>query len=276
MTETSTHASFTGNIPENYDTFLGPLLFEFSAADMALRVSEAVGQPVKILEVACGTGISTRHLANSLPNGSQIVATDLNDAMLSHAKRVNGNLSNVSYSQADALELPFEDETFDAVVCQFGIMFFPDKAKGMTEMSRVLKAGGILALNVWDSFNQNRSVAVVDQVIKRFFDANPPRFLEVPFGFCDVDLGRNLFFDAGYDTVDVAHVTETVTISDYESVARGFVTGNPTIIEVEQRATVDVDELLSAAAVDLEREFGPVPAELSFQEIVYLARKPAV
>ena len=129
MNTTSTHASFTGSIPETYDTYLGPLLFESPSADMAKRVSTALGKPARVLEVACGTGISTRHLAGALAPGSELTATDLNQAMLDHAQRVNGDLTGVSYSQADALDLPFDDASFDAVVCQFGIMFFPDKGE---------------------------------------------------------------------------------------------------------------------------------------------------
>ncbi len=275
MTASSTQASFTGGIPENYDTYLGPLLFEFSAADMAQRVAEALGRPARVLEVACGTGISTRHLANTLPDGTEILATDLNEAMLDHAARVNGDLPGVTYTQADALDLFFEDTSFDAVVCQFGVMFFPDKAKGMSEMTRVLKPGGVLALNVWDSLEKNPAVKVVDSVIKRFFETDPPRFLEVPFGLHDVDEGRRLFQEAGYQEVDVSHVAETVETADHRFPARGFVTGNPTIIEVEQRATVSVEEILAAAVEELESEFGPAPANLTFQEIVYLAHKPS-
>lgn len=276
MTAASTHTSFTGTIPENYDTYLGPLLFEFSAADMAHRVADELVQPGKVLEVACGTGISTRHLANTLPVGTKIIATDLNEAMLTHAAKVNGGLPGVSFSQADALNLPFEDASFDAVVCQFGVMFFPDKDKGMSEMTRVLKPSGVLALNVWGSFDKNPAVRIVDGVIKGYFDTDPPRFLEVPFGLSDVSKVRRMFADAGYPSVDVAHVTEAVETLDYMNVARGFVTGNPTMIEIEQRASVDVEEIVTAAAAALECSFGPVPVNLEFQEIVYLGRKPSV
>ena len=120
----STTASFTGSIPENYDTYLGPILFEFSGADLAKRVSDAVNHPASILEIACGTGISTRHLANACPAGTTIQATDLNQAMLDHAAKANGSLAGVTYSQADALALPFDDGRFDAVVCPFGIILF--------------------------------------------------------------------------------------------------------------------------------------------------------
>ncbi len=273
MSASSTHASFTGSIPENYDKYLGPLLFEFSAADMARRLHDKLGRPAKVLEVACGTGISTRHLANTLPAGTEICATDLNEAMLGHAAKVNGELPGVTYSQADALDLPFENASFDAVVCQFGIMFFPDKAKGMREMTRVLRPGGVLGLNVWDSFQENLSVAIVDRVIKQFFETNPPRFLEVPFGYYDVEEGRKLFRDAGYDFVDVAHVSETIDVADHALTARGFITGNPTITEVGQHATVSAEEIIAAATDALVREFGPAPAKMRFQEIVYLAKK---
>ncbi len=274
MSENSTHVSFTGSIPKNYDTYLGPLLFEFSAADMARRVAEAVDGPASVLEVACGTGISTRHLAGALPEGSRIRATDLNPAMLEHAASVNGDLPGVTYAQADALDLPLDDAAFDAVVCQFGIMFFPDKPKGMSEMARVLKPGGVLALNTWDSIAENPTVGVVMRVIERFFDSDPPRFLDLPFGMHDVDEGRRLFREAGFDAVDVTHVAETVECTDYHAPARGFITGNPTVLEIEQRGTVGVDDILAAAAAELESEFGPAPTGLRFQEIVYLALKP--
>ena len=137
----------------------------------------------------------------------------------------------------------------------------------------MLKPNGVLALNVWDSLAKNRAVQIADEVIKGFFEDDPPRFLEIPFGFHDIDAGRKLFEGAGLLDPDVAYVRETVTASDYSTAARGFVTGNPTIIEIEQRATVGVDDILDAAAAALENEFGPTPAELEFQEIVYLARK---
>jgi ubiquinone/menaquinone biosynthesis C-methylase UbiE len=274
MMETATNASFTGTIPENYDTYLGPLLFEFSAADMAKRVTKALGRTGRVLEIACGTGIGTRHLSNRLPEGVTIVATDLNEAMLAHAKKVNGDLPGVTYEQADALDLPFEDASFDAVVCQFGIMFFPDKAAGMREMNRVLRPAGPLALNVWDSFDTNPAVRVVDGVIKSFFDNDPPRFLEAPFGMSDTNELCMMFSDVGYEDVEFSHVQEFVEVRNYRDAARGFITGNPTIIEVEQRATVGVEELIAAAAEALEREFGPAPTKLPFQEIAFLANKP--
>lgn len=268
-----TQAKFTGSIPENYDRYLGPLLFEFSAADMARRVAQAQNGPSEILEVACGTGISTRHLAGVVAPGSKISATDLNDAMLAHAEFVNGALSGVTYSQADALNLPFDDESFDTVVCQFGIMFFPDKAKGMREMTRVLKPDGTLALNVWNDFSRNPSVGFVDDVIKSFFTEDPPRFLEIPFGGVDTATGRTLFEEAGYSTIEVTTISESVMSRDHADTARGFITGNPTILEIQNRTTVDAEQIVQTAADALEKAYGPAPVALTFEATEFLERK---
>jgi ubiquinone/menaquinone biosynthesis C-methylase UbiE len=267
------NVQFTGSIPENYDTYLGPVLFEFSSADLARRVHAQLERPARILEIACGTGISTRHLAHTLPEGTEIVATDLNEAMLSHAEAVNPDLPGVTWSQADALDLPFDDQGFDAVVCQFGIMFFPDKELGVQEMNRVLKPGGLLALNVWDSFEHNPSVGVIDTVIKSFFKTDPPRFLEVPFGYYDTQACRDLLSQNGFVDVEHTYVCENVETLDHAHPARGFVIGNPTILEIEKHGNIDAEMIVAEASAALEREFGPAPARLSFQEIVYLARR---
>ena len=163
-----THGEFVGSIPETYDAHLGPLLFEHYAADLAERVTVPPGG--RILELACGTGIATARLRAALPEGVEIVATDLNEAMLDYARNKRGDLPNLRYQVADALDLPFEDGSFDAVACQFGVMFFPDKAAGAREAARVLKPGGAYAFNVWDSLDRNPAIKVAQDTISRFFD----------------------------------------------------------------------------------------------------------
>ena len=262
---------FSGSIPEAYDRYLGPLLFEWSAQDMAVRV--AAFSPRRVLEIAAGTGILTRHLAANL-DGAEIIATDLSEAMLDYAAEVNGALPKVTYRQADALDLNFEEGGFDAVVCQYGIMFFPDKAKGMAEMTRMLRPGGMLALNVWDDFIANPAVAIVDRVIKSRFGDDPPRFLEVPFSMSDVTEVKALFEAEGLVDVVSNRVTRLQT-AEHMDVARGFVTGNPTINELRSRADVDPDEVVRAAAEALEAEFGPSPATMPFAQITYSGVKPS-
>jgi ubiquinone/menaquinone biosynthesis C-methylase UbiE len=147
---------FSGSIPSIYDRYLGPLIFEPYAQDLANRLSDLHAE--RVLETAAGSGIVTRALLRSLPASASIVATDLNQPMLDHAaKQVSS--SRVSWQKADAQALPFPDGAFDAVVCQFGVMFFPDKQKAYREARRVLKPGGHFVFNVWDSIEYNEAAA---------------------------------------------------------------------------------------------------------------------
>ncbi len=269
-----THSQFVGSIPEIYDTHLGPLLFEFAAADLAKRVAKAVPYDGKVLEVACGTGISTEHLWRALPPESEIVATDLNEAMLDFARQRRGNLSNVSYRQADALDLPFADASFDVVVCQFGLMFFPDKAKGIAEMTRVLKPGGLLTFNVWDSLSHNKVAQIALKTIAGFFETDPPDFLSVPFGYHDTDVIRDLLRDAGYGDPAASVVSATVHQPNALGPARGFVEGNPGILQIRERASADPEDIVAVLAQVYDATFGPAPLRIPLQEIVFAAVKP--
>lgn len=145
---------FDGSIPEMYDQHLGELLFEPYAADIADRVAKR--RPRKVLEIAAGTGIASRRLLKALPRGTALTVTDLNTPMLEYAQhKIGADGRGAEWRQADAQDLPFPNESFDAVVCQFGVMFFPDKHKGLREFNRVLEKGGALIFNVWDSLERN-------------------------------------------------------------------------------------------------------------------------
>lgn len=264
---------FSGSIPENYDKYLGPLLFEFSAKDLAERVSKKIPAESKVLEIACGTGISTEYLRKSLPESTSITATDLQEDMLNVAKQKRSDLKNVTYQVADALDLPFEDESFDAVVCQFGIMFFPDKQKGLSEMMRVLKPNGIIAFNVWDTLEINKVVKVSKDVIETFFDDSPPKFLDTPFGFNDIEKIKGLMDSAGIKNIEHEVVSASFNNFSAEHIARGFITGNPTITEINERGTADSKEIINAVAKEIENVFGADNPEVSLQEIVFIGTK---
>jgi len=149
---------FTGSIPALYDRHLGPLLFMPYAADLARRLADI--KTGSVLETAAGTGIVTQALAAALPPAVELVATDLNQAMIDFAAAKPG-MKRISFRQADATKLPFADASFDAVVCQYGVMFFPDRVAGYREARRVLKPGGRFLFNVWDSLAHNPVTAVV-------------------------------------------------------------------------------------------------------------------
>lgn len=264
--------NFDGSIPENYDTYLGPMLFEFSAKDLAKRVGQKLPENSKVLEIACGTGISTQYLREALPENTSIMATDLQEGMLKIAKEKRGDLKNVEYQTADALDLPFENETFDAVACQFGIMFFPDKEKGLSEMMRVLKPGGTIAFNVWDSLDENKVVKVSKDVIATFFDDNPPKFLNMPFGYNDPNVISDLMTNAGLKDIQFEYVAQSFNNFSAKHIATGFVTGNPTITAINERGLVDVEKVVNAVAQEIKNSFGDNP-EISFQEIVFIGTK---
>src|SRR3954468_13789813 len=174
---------FAGSIPQLYDRLLVPLIFEPYAEDLAARV--ALLQPSSVLEIAAGTGAVARQLARALATDATIVATDLNQSMLDQASTV-GTKRPVEWRQADAMQLPFPNGTFDAVVCQFGVMFFPEKSKAFSEARRVLRPGGVFIFNVWDRIEENEFADTVTIALESLFPKDPPRFLaRTPHGYHD-------------------------------------------------------------------------------------------
>lgn len=177
---------FAGSIPEIYDRLLVPLIFESYARDLAERVAKV--KPRDVLETAAGTGALTRTIASRLPAHARIVATDLNQPMLDHAAAKQPRDHRIMWQQADALALSFEDQRFDVVACQFGVMFFPDKVQGYREARRVLKPGGHLLFNVWDQIAENEFAGVVTQALAAVFPHDPPDFMaRTPHGYFDVE-----------------------------------------------------------------------------------------
>ena len=180
-----TDTLFAGSIPQLYESHLVPLIFEPYAADLARRLASL--RVTRVLEVACGTGVVTRALASTLDPGAVLV-TDLNQAMLDQAA-ATGLSRPIEWRQADAMALPFIDASFDAVVCQFGVMFFPEKSKAFAEARRVLRPGGTLLFNVWDRIEDNEFANVVTTTLATVFPSDPPRFMvRTPHGYHDRDV----------------------------------------------------------------------------------------
>lgn len=255
MNPSDTDRAFAGSIPRLYERYLVPLIFERYALDLAARVVSRA--PGRVLEVAAGTGVVTRQLAQSLPPGTEIVATDLNQAMLDHASEI-GTSRPVTWRQADAMLLPFPDEAFDLVVCQFGAMFFPDKAKAFSEARRVLRPGGAFVFNVWDRIEENEFADTVTQALAAVFPADPPRFLaRIPHGYHDAaiiagDLARGGFTQAA----QFATVTERSEAQSPGIPAMAYCQGTPLRGEIEARDPARLAEATETAAAQLEKRFG--------------------
>ena len=175
--------AFTVSVAQFYERYMVPLIFEPYAVDLARRVAAAA--PGRVLELAAGTGVVTRHLAVMLGPSAEIVATDLNPAMLQEAARIV-TAGAVAWRQVDAMQLPFEKASFDAVVCQFGVMFFPDKPRAYTEARRVLRPGGLFAFNAWGPIATNDFADAVTDALATLFPDDPPRFMaRTPHGYHD-------------------------------------------------------------------------------------------
>jgi SAM-dependent methyltransferase len=253
-----------GAIPQLYDTYLVPMLFEPYAQDLVYRLKSRM--PARILEIAAGTGVVTRTMVNSLPDYISIVATDLNEAMLNQARQI-GTRRQVQWQQADAMQLPFEDSQFDAVICQFGVMFFPDKAKAYAEVHRVLKRGGLFLFNVWDSVEQNDFAHVVTQALATVFPDNPPRFMaRTPHGYHDHQLIADDLRQGGFSTTPSFEIISKISKADSAAmVAMAYCQGTPLRNEIEARDASRMEEATRAAETALVKRFGDGPVSAKIQ-----------
>lgn len=265
------HAAFVGSIPENYDRYLGPLLFEPYAEDIVQRLQVPAGAAV--LELACGTGIVTRRLRDGLPQTAKLTTTDLNEAMLEHAARKFRPEDAVELRQADATELPFPDSSFNAVVCQFGLMFFPDKPAAMRQVHRVLADGGQFVFNVWDSIEKNEMATIARDTICSYFDTDPPTFYDVPFGLYDHQELQTLMDDAGFKNTSISVVLKPGISPSAIDAATGFIRGNPIIADINERARSSAAEIIEALAAAFRSRCGDNPVRMELSAVVCTARR---
>ena len=260
-------AQFVGAIPEHYDQFLGPRIFHGFADDLAGRV--AAMEPCAVLELAAGTGILSRRLRDALPPDCSLLASDLNPPMLEQAKRKFQANENIGFESADATNLPYAAASFDAVACQFGVMFFPDKLRSYEEVLRVLKPGGRYLFNVWGSLTDNPFARVTHETVSGFFPDNPPGFYRVPFDYHDSDTIRQSLTRAGFTGVEVSRVTLDSPIPSARDFATGLVFGNPLIDELHARGG-DPQQIRAAVAAAIEARLGET---LTLQALVIEAGK---
>lgn len=266
----TTDTKFIGSIPEIYDRYFVPLIFEPYAADIAERL--ATIKPQRILETAAGTGVVTRAIAARLPH-TQIVATDLNAPMVEQAK-ARQTTGNIEWKTANALALPFDDASFDAVVCQFGAMFFPDRVKGYREARRVLKSGGHFIFNVWDKIGENEFANIVCDTLADVFPQDPPRFMaRTPHGYHDTDAIRADLKDAGLTDVSI-EPKDAISRAPSASVAAfAYCQGSPWKPEIEARGAPGLEAATARATEALTKRFGAGPIEGRIRAYVVTARK---
>jgi ubiquinone/menaquinone biosynthesis C-methylase UbiE len=246
---------FAGSIPEIYDRYLVPLIFEQYALDLAERI--AATKPHDVLETAAGTGVLTRALASQLPAQARIVATDLNQPMLDRAKAQAARDTRIEWKQADALNLPFGDQSFDVVACQFGVMFFPDKIQGYGQARRLLKPGGRFLFSAWDRIEENDFADTITQALAELFPDDPPRFLaRTPHGYHDPDRIRADLNAAGFSDISIEAVEHRSKASSPLDPAIGYCQGTPLKTEIEARDASRLQAATERAAEALAKRFG--------------------
>jgi len=263
-------ADFSGSIPAAYDRHLGPLLFQPFAEDLADRLN--VDGDRSVLELACGTGILTRVLRSRLAPSVKITATDLNEPMFRAAGGKFGTGEMVHWQQADACHLPFADQAFDAVLCQFGLMFVPDKGLAVREARRVLKPGGQFLFNVWDSMEHNALGRLTHHTVTSFFEKDPPTFYQVPFGYHDPAEIRRILQEAGFGDVEVTVVEKVSRGARAQDAAIGLIEGNPIAVAIAERDPSLVPVITSAVAKAIEEQFGAGELRAPMRAIVVQAR----
>jgi ubiquinone/menaquinone biosynthesis C-methylase UbiE len=255
MSERKVDKVFAGRIPEIYDSYLVPLIFASYANDLGKRV--AAKRPGQVLELAAGTGVVTRVMARELAADARITATDLNPPMIERAREI-GTARPVEWRPADAMDLPFPDESFDVVVCQFGVMFFPDKSRAYSEARRVLRPGGAFLFNVWDRIEENEFADVVTAALGSIFPGDPPVFMRrTPHGYSDPKAIREDLAKAGFEKpARIETIAARSRADSPKSVAIAYCQGTPLRNEIESRAPARLAEATEAARSAIARRFG--------------------
>jgi ubiquinone/menaquinone biosynthesis C-methylase UbiE len=221
----SSLTAFAGSVPANYDRYLGPLLFEPYALDLVERLKN--DQFKKALEIACGTGRVTRHLLSLITGDGSLLATDLNPDMIAEAKTQVKD-ERVCWQVADAQQLPFDENSFDHVICQFGVMFFPDKEAAFREAYRVLKPGGKYIFSVWDDMTYNPRVYILSKVMDELFKEEAPDFFKKgPYSYFDKSVIKKNLEKAGFQNISIDIVQKTTQLKNIDEVIIGFVDGSP-------------------------------------------------
>lgn len=260
-------AAFVGAIPDHYHRGIGPFLSEPYAQHTALRIKELGAR--RVLETACGTGIATRRLREVLADDALLIASDLNPPMLTMARRTVGERACVEWAQADMTKLHFSDRAFDAVVCQFGLMFVPDKLAAVREARRVLQPGGSFLLTTWAALDRNPIIGVAHRAIVGLFPDDPPRYLpRAAFGYGDRGAVAGLLDQAGFRDVEVHLVEKTAVARSARELAVGLVEGHPLVEEIRLRDAACVPAVVDAVARAIARQFGERPVKTRISALI--------
>lgn len=266
----NTPLNFAGSIPQHYDDYLGPFLFEPYAVDLLERTDLSAVK--NILEMACGTGRVTKHLAENLPEGTQLTATDLKQDMITVAQQRISS-PRVKWETADMTDLPYQDDLFDLVVSQYGIMLVPDQLKALTEAYRVLQKDGKLVFTVWGNVNDNPVWDICARVVNSFFEDHPLDLYAGPFSMHDQQATLDLLTKAGFTTAKVESVTKTGHTDSAATAAKGFIQGLPIFMIIKQKNPALLPKIEEALEKEFIHQLGDQPFQSPLHAWLFEAHK---
>jgi ubiquinone/menaquinone biosynthesis C-methylase UbiE len=266
-----TDTVFAGSIPELYDRYMAPMLFAPYAADLAERLRNV--NAGDLLEIAAGTGVVTRLLARSLPPTVSIIATDLNQPMVDFAA-AQANAARITWRQADASHLPFPSASFDIVICQFGVMFFPDKVAAYREVHRVLRPGGRFIFTTWDRIEENEITLAATDALAELFPGNPPRFMiRTPHGYHDCERIQEELRAAGFSRIETEILQLRSCTPSARDAAIGLCQGSPLRNEIEERNPGGLAEATEVASRRIATRLGSGRIDAKMQAFLFMATK---
>jgi ubiquinone/menaquinone biosynthesis C-methylase UbiE len=266
----SVDSVFENSIPDVYDRYLVPLIFEQYAKDLAQRTVEI--DPKDVLEVAGGTGVVPRAVSAVLKPSARYVVTDLNQPMLDRAESMQERPDRIDWRQADVMDLPFDDDSFDLVLCQFGVMFFPDRVEAYREIRRVLRDGGELVFNMWDRLEENEFAFEVTKALAAVFPDDPPSFLDrTPHGHYEWGTYQSELSAAGFNNVTIETVDAVSAAPDPSVPAIAYCEGTPLRNEIEARKTPTLKHATEQATRAVRERFGDGPIASQIRAFVITA-----
>lgn len=256
---------FTDSVAESYEKYRGTIFFEPYAKDMAERLTK--GNIKSILEIACGTGQVTRLLRAKLP-GARIVATDLNPSMIDVAKKIVSEQDKIEWMLADAQVIPFDENSFDAIICQFGLMFVPDKQRAVNEAYRVLKPGGRFIFSTWDTIQNNSINNITQEIVNSFFDGDPVTFWEVPFSMYNPQELEKLMANAGFKNISVQNVLRQGYSPSVHDATTGITVGSPAHLSIMERGPEKLPEIQNKVKEAFIKEYGEKDLKVPLSALV--------
>ena len=254
----------------HYDEFFGPLYFEPYAIEVAKRIDPA-GVSIA-LEIAAGTGRVTRHLRKRLPVSTKLIASDISEDMLAVAKKKLSDL-DIEWQSIDAQALPFNNHSIDLVVCCFGYMFVPDRAKAFAEAYRVLKPGGLFIFTTWDNLESNGASYTSRSIAEKYLDEPLPQSSNLATSMSEEAVIKPLLLDAGFSNISIEKVALFSVSATAKEAAHGLVEWGPLSQRIREQNPAWIDEIKKEVEKELAKKYGAAPMVAPISAVISQARK---